>query len=79
MKKFTIKLMILAAGFLIILPSCNRKGCTDTAAENYSEKAKKDDGTCIYDTTSTWYTDVTYNGVVYHQLPAHITSNQSLN
>lgn len=28
--------------------SCNRKGCTDVDALNYSEKAKKDDGSCIY-------------------------------
>lgn len=28
--------------------SCNKKGCTDPEALNYSEKAKKDDGTCEY-------------------------------
>jgi hypothetical protein len=40
--------------FLILLTSvtvffaCNRKGCTDPLAINYEEKAKKDDGSCIY-------------------------------
>lgn len=33
---------------LLFIASCHRKGCTDQAAENYSEKAKKDDGSCIY-------------------------------
>lgn len=28
--------------------SCKKEGCTDVAALNYSEKAKKDDGSCQY-------------------------------
>ncbi len=28
--------------------SCNKKGCTNSYAENYEEKAKKDDGSCTY-------------------------------
>ena len=32
----------------IILFGCNRKGCADELADNYSSKAKKDDGSCIY-------------------------------
>lgn len=28
--------------------SCNRKGCTESVAENYSSKAKKDDGSCTF-------------------------------
>lgn len=41
--------------FLILLTSvtvffaCNRKGCTDPLAINYEEKAKKDDGSCVYE------------------------------
>ena len=30
------------------MTSCKRKGCTDPTAVNYSEKAKKDDGSCNY-------------------------------
>lgn len=40
-------LAFLAAG--LILSSCNREGCTDTEALNYDEKAKEDDGSCLYD------------------------------
>ncbi|OFX49918.1 MAG: hypothetical protein A2046_16335 [Bacteroidetes bacterium GWA2_30_7] len=29
---------------------CKREGCTDSKATNYDSKAKKDDGSCIYDT-----------------------------
>lgn len=28
--------------------SCKKKGCTDSLAENYESKAKKDDGSCTY-------------------------------
>jgi hypothetical protein len=30
------------------LTSCKKKGCTDINAVNYNEKAKKDDGSCLY-------------------------------
>ena len=40
-------LLLLIAGGLTIT-SCKRKGCTDPTAVNYSEKAKKDDGSCNY-------------------------------
>ena len=33
---------------LATVSSCNKKGCTDPDALNYSEEAKKDDGTCVY-------------------------------
>ncbi|MBU2018157.1 MAG: hypothetical protein KJ941_00810 [Bacteroidetes bacterium] len=32
--------------------SCKKEGCTDEEAINYSEKAKKDDGSCEYASTS---------------------------
>lgn len=41
--------MTLAAALTVGAVSCNRKGCTDPEATNYSEKAKKDDGSCEYD------------------------------
>ncbi len=37
---------VLAFGFT----SCKKKGCTDATATNFNEKAKKDDGSCLYDT-----------------------------
>lgn len=31
------------------ISSCSKKGCTDSLANNYDEKARKDDGSCQYD------------------------------
>lgn len=36
----------------VSMTSC-KKGCTDETAENYNEKAKKDDGSCTYAQTNT--------------------------
>ena len=44
MNKFKVML-----GMVIFLASCTKPGCTDPTALNYSEKAKKDDGTCVYE------------------------------
>jgi hypothetical protein len=33
------------------MTSCKKKGCMDTDATNFNEKAKKDDGTCTYKPT----------------------------
>lgn len=49
MKKTTIITVIGVLG--IALGSCKNKGCTDPNATNYSEDAKKDDGTCEYEDT----------------------------
>lgn len=40
--------MILAASLAVTTVSCKKKGCTDPTATNYSEDAKKDDGSCTY-------------------------------
>jgi hypothetical protein len=48
-KHYFIPLVILVG--LLVLPSCRRKGCTDEAAINYDEKAKRDDGSCEFDTS----------------------------
>jgi hypothetical protein len=42
-------LIYLAIGMVSTgMYSCKEKGCTDPNAENYSESAKKDDGSCTY-------------------------------
>ncbi|MEZ4921610.1 MAG: hypothetical protein R2780_00405 [Crocinitomicaceae bacterium] len=41
------KLIILSLG-LLTLAGCKKEGCTDPLAENYSKKAKVDDGSCSY-------------------------------
>lgn len=44
--------MILALGAIAFsITSCKKEGCTDETALNYDADAKKDDGSCIYDTT----------------------------
>ena len=37
---------------IIVTASCKHKGCTDENAINYQPEAKKDDGSCEYDTLS---------------------------
>lgn len=44
-------LLVLVAGAMTFT-ACKKEGCTDELASNYSEEAKKDDGSCVYiDTT----------------------------
>lgn len=45
---FTLSILMGLTFILGTATSCNRKGCTDSVAENFSSKAKKDDGTCTY-------------------------------
>jgi hypothetical protein len=73
MKKNVILVMAIALGSLTF-NSCKKKGCTDETATNYSEEAKKDDGSCVYapvdesvvtvssniTTNTTWTTGKTY-------------------
>lgn len=44
--------MAIAAG-TFAFSGCQKEGCTDESATNYDADAKSDDGTCVYDETST--------------------------
>ena len=50
------KIFTLALTSLIAFSSCKKDGCTDSAATNYNEKAKKDDGSCEYPAAEPAYT-----------------------
>lgn len=39
---------LLVFSTIILMSSCNRRGCTDPDALNYEEEARKDDGSCEY-------------------------------
>lgn len=52
MKKVNkMKLGVFALTAIVVLgtTSCSKKGCTDPTAINYSDSAKKDDGTCEFE------------------------------
>ncbi len=46
MKKLAIFFLAFTLGAGIT--SCKKKGCTDSTATNYNNKAKKDNGSCLY-------------------------------
>jgi hypothetical protein len=84
-KNIKMKTKNFRFGFLIFsaltlgLASCKKEGCMDPNASNYSEDAKKDDGSCVYpeetntvvsgviSTNTTWTADKIYllDGKVY--------------
>jgi hypothetical protein len=54
--KTTIKSLLyvtLVLGISAGFTSCKKEGCTDEKAKNYDSKAKKDNGSCEYDKTTT--------------------------
>jgi hypothetical protein len=62
MKKRLLIITVLAG---IGLSSCSKPGCTDIDATNYSEKAKKDDGSCNYsEKLIIWQSEATSNILV---------------
>ena len=55
MKK--IALLLFIGG--VFFTACKKEGCTDSTAANYSSDAKKDDGSCTYESTRVfWYNQI---------------------
>jgi hypothetical protein len=48
--KIKIITSLLLVGIVALGAGCKKQGCTDPTANNYNENAKKDDGSCLYDT-----------------------------
>ncbi len=82
MKTTTLKMGAIAlfvAFAVTSLSSCQKKGCTDPSATNYSDKAKKDDGTCEYAASSSYTIEtVSINGVSYEKITGTIKENLAL-
>ncbi|MEJ6616598.1 MAG: hypothetical protein QNL61_06755 [Crocinitomicaceae bacterium] len=43
--------LVMVASLTLGTVSCKKDGCTDETATNYDSKAKKDDGSCVYEET----------------------------
>ena len=46
---------------LVALASCKKEGCIDETATNYNSKAKKDDGSCLYNEEPPYVVPTTYS------------------
>jgi hypothetical protein len=69
LKNTTIKILTVAFLAILSVTSCKKKGCTDPEAYNYSDEAKKDDGSCSYEApytipTTYSFTDASGNTTV---------------
>lgn len=53
------KLVYAALASTLVFASCKKEGCTDENALNYNDKAKKDDGSCTYE-SNTYSIPTTY-------------------
>jgi hypothetical protein len=69
LKNSNIKIIAIAFLAILSVTSCKKKGCTDPEAYNYSDEAKKDDGSCSYEApytipTTYSFTDASGNTTV---------------
>jgi hypothetical protein len=51
-------LLLLAIPVTLSLAGCGKKGCIDPVASNYSDAARKDDGSCTYNGKLIFWQDV---------------------
>ncbi|MCH2235833.1 MAG: hypothetical protein MK078_16450 [Crocinitomicaceae bacterium] len=76
-KKQSINLFTILIGIGLFFPACNKRGCTDPAAENYNLDAKIDDGSCLIENPGN-PCHYTINGVCYKGLHSNITEDTYL-
>lgn len=63
--KLTFFFLVFGLFFLFFMNSCQKKGCSDRFALNYTTGVEKDDGSCIYVSdklTGTWNVTKTFQG-----------------
>ncbi len=67
-------LLLLLSFTLLIFTSCKRVGCKDDAAINHDEKAKVDNGSCLYESqTSFWFNKTTSDNLTMSQGVTELT------
>lgn len=59
MKKSFLPIFLMSALGFTSLTGCKKEGCTNGIATNYDSKAKKDDGSCVYDASVQFWYDET--------------------
>lgn len=65
MKILKILFAALTIASMALISSCKKEGCTDPTSLNYSEKAKKDNGTCQYSGEVVfWYDQATSEALI---------------
>jgi hypothetical protein len=75
----TVGTILLVAIVATTAVSCKKKGCTNPEATNYSEKATKDDGTCVLPAGSSYKIEtVNISGTSYEKITGTINASISL-
>lgn len=76
MKNKLFRIATLAGiGLSVLVSSCGKKGCTDSAATNFDADAKKYDGSCVYDKFSISVSEVEINGSLYYKVQGDISQD----
>jgi hypothetical protein len=57
MKKNLLPIYLFGLLAASVITGCQKEGCTDDIATNFDSKAKKDDGSCVYDASVQFWFD----------------------
>lgn len=80
MKKSIIQLVFIGSvlGLIIPLNSCKQEGCKEEYSSNFDEKAKEDDGSCVFPSrTISFYTTGNLGGKIFIELSSNNVDNGS--
>jgi hypothetical protein len=79
LKNSNIKIIAIAFLAILSVTSCKKKGCTDPEAYNYSDEAKKDDGSCSYEAPYTIPTTYSFTDASGNTTVNYIGQTERLN